>query len=583
MSKIGRASKIVATALIVASVAKAGGGPENVLILYNAHPSATHPGPLNDSPEIAEYYRALRGIPRKHMVPIFGLEEARATPLPQTHTITLAQYRQRILLPLGEKLRSLPYPGEIDYLVLIRGLPNRVDLEGTVAVPNDCASLTAMLGVYRTHRASDPLDELWDDSNPLSNTPPYRKPSTTNPLCYAGNYQGDYANPTPAQLKYLSSTGIVRRTIADGQVPSFRRMGTVPVSDAPNDWVFSGNLFIVSWLDGFGYGDAKDLADRGVLGDGALIDACGLSPCLATSAAPSLLAMKGRNLERQARDAECEFALELLKGAGFCTEYVRDPLSGVPVHERNLANRALAAYFTGSDKLQTHFAADGDALSGNCFLPGAIFCNLTSNAGSPPNYYCSSGGSCPPFNEVTQKSSEVQTSIARVVRMGITGAHATVAEPFSHTFPGAGTLLLYTFGYNFAESFFFTQPFVHWQNTYLGDPLTTAYAVRPIVSHPAAVPRNSPLSVTASHSQGVARVRVYVDGVRRADVANPACTSPFTIAVPTTGLTIGPHEVVAVAYACNTFVARPGWPESVQLPQPDVQGWKSGTLNVVRP
>ena len=115
MSKIGRASKIVATALIGASVARAGGGPENVLILYNAHPSATHPGALNDSPEIAEYYRALRGIPRKHMLPIFGLEEARTTPLPQTHTISLAQYRQRILLPLGEKLRSLPYPDEIDY------------------------------------------------------------------------------------------------------------------------------------------------------------------------------------------------------------------------------------------------------------------------------------------------------------------------------------------------------------------------------------------------------------------------------------------------------------------------------------
>jgi hypothetical protein len=158
-----------------------------------------------------------------------------------------------------------------------------------------------------------------------------------------------------------------------------------------------------------------------------------------------------------------------------------------------------------------------------------------------------------------------------------------VAEPFSHTFPGAGTLLLYTFGYNFAESFFFTQPYVHWQNTYLGDPLTTAYAVRPIVSHPQAVPRNSSFLVTASHAQGIARIRVYVDGVRRADVSNPGCTSPFTVAVPTTGLPVGPHEIVAVGYACNTIVARPGWPEPVQSPQPDVQGWSSGTLNVVRP
>jgi hypothetical protein len=583
MSKIGRAWSIVGAVLICANVAGAGGGPENVLVLYNAHPSARHPGALNDSPEIAEYYRALRGIPRDHMLPIFGLEEARTTPLPQTHTITLTQYKRRILLPLGEKLLSLRYPEEIDYLVLIRGLPYRVDLESSVSAPNDCASLTSMLGVYRAYRASDPSDELWDDPHPISDFLPYRRPSTANPLCYAGNYQGDYQDPTASHLKYLTSTGIARRTLAEGQVPSFRRLGTVPVPDPPNDWVFGGNLFLVSWLDGFSYGDAKNLADLGVLGDGALIDACGSNPCSSTSGAPDLLCMKGRNLERQARDEECRFALELLEGAGFCTEYVRDPLTGLAVHDRNLANRSMAAYFTGSDKLQTHFVKDGDALSGNCFAPGAIFCNLTSNAGNPPNFYCNADGYCPPFNDQTLKSGEVQSSVARVVQKGITGAHATVAEPFSHAFPGAGTMLLYTFGYNFAESFFFTQPYVHWQNTYLGDPLTTAYAVRPIVSHPQAVPRSSPLPVTASHDQGIARIRVYVDGVRRADAENPSCSSPFTVAVPTAGLLVGPHEIVAVAYACNLVVARPGWPEPLQFPQPDVQGWSSGTFSVVRP
>ena len=122
--------------------------------------------------------------------------------------------------------------------------------------------------------------------------------------------------------------------------------------------------------------------------------------------------------------------------------------------------------------------------------------------------------SCSPAGSILARSRETQTSIARVVRQGVTGAHATVAEPFSHTFPGAGTLLLYTFGYNFAESFFFTQPYVHWQNTYLGDPLTTAYAIRPVVSHPQALKRGAPLVVTASHAQGIARIRVYVDGLR---------------------------------------------------------------------
>ena len=37
-----------------------------------------------------------------------------------------------------------------------------------------------------------------------------------------------------------------------------------------------------------------------------------------------------------------------------------------------------------------------------------------------------------------------------------------------------------------------------------------------------------------------------MDGVRRADVENPDCTSPFTVEVPTIGLLLGAHEVVAV-------------------------------------
>ena len=77
LSEITRVSRIAAAAWIGAGVAVAGGGPQNVLILYNAHSSATHVGPLNDAPEIAEYYRALRGIPRDHVLPIFGLEEDR--------------------------------------------------------------------------------------------------------------------------------------------------------------------------------------------------------------------------------------------------------------------------------------------------------------------------------------------------------------------------------------------------------------------------------------------------------------------------------------------------------------------------
>jgi hypothetical protein len=214
-------------------------------------------------------------------------------------------------------------------------------------------------------------------------------------------------------------------------------------------------------------------------------------------------------------------------------------------------------------------------------VPGAISCNLTSNAGSPPNYFCDPDGDCPPFDDASGQSSELQSSVARLIRHGVTGAHATVAEPFSHTFPGAGTLLLYTLGYNLAESFFFTQPYLHWQNTYFGDPLTTPYAERPVVTLGETSPVSSQrLAVTATHSDGIARIRVYVDGIRRADVLDTGDAPSVTIEVSLSGLPNGPHEVLAVAYATNALVERPSWPEPLQRPRPDVRGWTCGTLEL---
>lgn len=570
--------------LAAAQITHAGGGPENVLVLYNA--DVEHEGPLNDPPEIAEYYRALRCIPRAHLVPVHGLPEARmpGPGSPQAHTITVQQYEEHVLLALDLALQALPHAEEIDYLVVVRGLPYRVDLEPEVVAPNDCASLTAMLGVYRTQRVDQPGDFLYDEAHPISVFPPNRRPTIENPYWYGGEYvSGDYpaGDPDlPAEMRYVTSTGIVRRGASEGQPPSFTRAAPVPVSVPPAVWDFGENLFLVTRLDGFDYSDARALAERGAAADGTFAartplagSPCAGAPCGGGHGAPAFLAMSGRDNARRIRDSECRFALEHL-APSFCSEYVA-------VHDANLSGRSLAAYFTGSAALVTHFPADGDALSGNCFAPGALSCNLTSSAGNPPNFFCDADGDCPPFDDASGQSSEQQSSVARLIRHGVTGAHATVAEPFSHTFPGAGTLLLYTFGYNFAESFFFAQPYLHWQNTYFGDPLAAPYAERPAVTfRETSLVGDERLEIEATHPDGIARIRVSVDGVRCADVPCSGSASSETIEVNLHGLASGTHEVLAVAYAANALVERPSWPAPVQRPRPDVQGWTCGTLEL---
>ena len=77
--------------------------------------------------------------------------------------------------------------------------------------------------------------------------------------------------------------------------------------------------------------------------------------------------------------------------------------------------------------------------------------------------------------------------------------HGTVAEPLNSCFPNAGSLLLYVSEYNLGESFFFNQPFLYWQNLYLGDPLASPYATRPTVTI-TEQPTEGTLHIQAEHA-----------------------------------------------------------------------------------
>jgi hypothetical protein len=308
-------------------------------------------------------------------------------------------------------------------------------------------------------------------------------------------------------------------------------------------------LFVVTRLDGFDHTDARALVDRALAADGTFPEA-------------EILCMAASDSARGARDPECEYVSRMLAGAGL-------PATWLPGHDSALSGHEVAGYFTGAADLR-------GGIDGQTYVPGAIVDNLTSYGAVPNNWFCSEDGTSCPANES-------QTSIARFVRAGATGVHGTVAEPFNPVFPNAGTLMLYTGGYNLAESFFFNQRWLYWQNLYLGDPLTTPYAERPELGvefdRPGTDGGEHPISellpVTATHPHGVDSVTAWVDGVVLAEADGDL------LELDLAGFAVGDVvEVLVVAVASDARLDRPGWPVSEPLFRPRVQGWTTVLVTV---
>ncbi len=495
-------------------VALAGGGPANVMVLYNA-----------DDPEagsVADYYAEARDLPPGHTCAVDGVA-------PDARTIDFADYQTTVQAALDACLVALPQPEEIDYLVLVRGLPYRVDIPDGYST-----SLSAMLQV---HHASSTAD-----GSELAGQPQaygeYHYPSIENPAYIDGHcWAGDLAIENPYAGWYNTSCGIVR---TETHASSFRRAEAGQASG----YEFADNLFVVTRLDGFDHDDATDLIDRGVAADGTFPGA-------------EILCMEGADDARGARDPECELATRHLALAGWNATYLAP-------HDAALEGREVAAYFTGAADLT-------GAIAGNTYVPGAITCNLTSTGAVPGNFFCSGdGATCP--------ESESQTSIARFVRAGATGAHGAVAEPLNSSFPAAGTLIYYAFGYNLGESYLLNQQFLYWQNIVLGDPLTTPHAERPVVDlGESEVPQGEAVVITATHPDGVAEIRLYVDGVR------VATGEGDRLEWSVDGEVGGVIALLGVAVAENVELDLPGWEVDEQLPRPDVQGWATGELEVGEP
>ncbi len=492
--------------------AVAGGGPMNVLVLYNGQDS--------EAAGVASYYADVRSIPAAQLCPVAGVD-------PLAQSLTFEDYAATVQPALRTCLAGIPAADEIDYIVTIRGLPYRVDITDGYS-----ASLEAMLQI---DGATDGNGlEIAGQAQAYSSG--LYLASIDNPAFVAGYAsEGDFTEENPYAGSYQSAPEVVKTA---RQPKSFRRSAGWASGGAE----FTGHLFVVTRLDGFDYDDAMDLVDRGAAADGTFPTA-------------DILCMRGADEARAARDPECEYTTRMLTAAGFSGTWV-------DTHDAALAGFSLAAYFTGTQTLT-------EGIAGNEYVPGAIADNLTSTGAYPQNFYCSDDGlTCP--------ASEAQTSIARYIRAGATGAHGAVNEPLNNSFPLASALLFYTFGYNLGESQMMALRYLYWQNLFLGDPLATPYGERPVVTLSATqtIPRGEPLLVTATHPDGVAEIRVYIDGAYVGGVEGDQAS------VAVEGDEGDIHEVIAVAIAENVEVQRDGWPEPNQEPRADVQGWVRVMLEV---
>ncbi len=493
----------------LASPARAGGGPMNVLVLYSSDDAA--------ATEVAKLYEQERDLPPGHLCGLPGFT-------PADTQIDVGTYQSKIGAPFDACLAALPHPEDVDMVVLVRGLPYLVNL------PSYTASLEAMVQVAHAKVVASGA-ELAGQGQPDASA------SVPNPLFGQNDYFNEAESPVknPYSAWYASGSKILHRK---QQPPSFRRKDVA--AGASHD--FSNNLFIVQSLDGFDYDDAKAVVTRGKASDGTLPTA-------------EILCMRGEDEARAARDPECELVTRMLKGAGMNATF-QDPFDGA------LAGHDVMAYFTGSSDTVKN------AIAGNTYAPGAIACNLTSFGAAIGNFFCNADGTqCP--------GGESQTSIARFIRAGASGAHGTVNEPYNNVFPNAGTMLFYTFGYAMGESFLYNQRFLYWQNIHIGDPLATPYAKRPEVQITA---DTSAIVVKATHEQGIARIDIYSAGQRIAQN-----TGAPELTFPSPGGAGESLDLLAVAVANNPSVTREGWPEPIQSPKPDVQGWTAAKVVLMDP
>jgi hypothetical protein len=481
--------------LLTTEAAKAGGGPENLLLVVNSADPA--------SQAIANYYVRLREIPSKNIV---YLDWKKNDPRIDVNT-----FRESILRAVGAQIQARSLLPQLDYLVYSSGFPTTIDFRSDM--PEELlkqkfytypeGSITGLTYLMNNVVAKEPLT--------------YTSMSSNHYMRLRDSLEGiNFEVP-------LVPEG---QPVAGGILPEAPRIVKQPIDDQTTigshgfrswyGWGPKGELYeaggpryLLSMMLGVTYGRGNSPTEIvGYLKRAAAADG--------TTPKGTIYYMDTGDKDRSGpRRPAFELCVQLLEKLGVTAKIT----SGDIPHNRPDVQGLL-----------TGITAFNWRTSGSTILPGAICENLTSfGADFDPK--------------------QVQTPISELLRFGASGASGTVVEPYAiqNKFPYALVQVHYARGCTLAEAFY-QSVYSPYQLLILGDPLCRPWATIPQVLVQGAKEGDtlqgkvvlnpwSNLSATGN----VDRFQLFVDGLLTA-----SCPAGETLEFDSTRYCDGYHELRVV-------------------------------------
>ena len=242
----------------------------------------------------------------------------------------------------------------------------------------------------------------------------------------------------------------------DGRVDNPYYLGAAPVEQARAFTHEAFDLYLVTRLDGYTAGDVAGLVDRGA------------SPVREGR----ILLDQKTGTGSDAGNAWLAAAADRLAKGGFGDRVVLDTTNQALSGQQDV----LGYYSWGSND-----PAITRRRIGVGFVPGAIAAMFVSTDGrtfaEPPATWTIGKW----FDRSTFFAGSPQSLAGDLIREGVTGIAAQVAEPYFDASVRPDILLpAYVAGFNLAESFYLAMPYLSWQTVVVGDPLCAPFARTPL-------------------------------------------------------------------------------------------------------
>lgn len=467
-----------------------GGGPETTLLVVNAE------SPL--SLAVANEYVRLRGLPERQVLWLTGV--------PARETIDETSFRERVLSPIREHLRTAGLEGEIDLIAYSAGFPYavgfRADEKAAGLKPDrargDAGSLTGMT-FFGDEVAGGGIAYLRRDANPY-----FRRPQAMIPAGAGGPMP--VAGPLPVAFEAARGFRSRYEWARGGAEGSGRHVLSV--------------MLAYTGLRGNSLPEIRNYLRRAAASDG-------------TQPSGTVYLMDNPDVRARVRRPMFPATLAALHARGRRAEILVQGRDGQNGREP-VGRKDVIGVVAGTRRFDW-------AGSGSVMLPGAIAESFTSYGG--------------------HFGFDSQTKLSEFLRHGAAGSSGAVREPyaFAEKFPVPHLHVHYADGCSLAEAFYqsVASPY---QLIIVGDPLARPFARFADIGldEPADGARVSGMlslrpRVVPAPQRPVARVEFWIDGL---PVGSSGADQAF--ALDTRTLADGSHELRVVAVEAGAIETRSG-------------------------